>query len=159
GAQQHRGRRAVGSARDVGAGVDAVAEIGVEASGRPEHHAVAAAAPPVGVRRRVRPRPVGNPSVGLHLDDDRAHAPPGEGGAEQPVRGRDRVDYQLACTHPPNLPRPQTWQTPGCRVAKEPRKMHAIDPAATAWLLASTALVLLMTPGLAIFYGGMVRTT
>ena len=37
--------------------------------------------------------------------------------------------------------------------------MDAIDPAATAWLLASTALVLLMTPGLAIFYGGMVRTT
>ena len=36
---------------------------------------------------------------------------------------------------------------------------EAIDPAATAWLLASTALVLLMTPGLAIFYGGMVRTT
>jgi ammonium transporter, Amt family len=37
--------------------------------------------------------------------------------------------------------------------------MHTIDLAATAWLLASTALVLLMTPGLAIFYGGMVRTT
>ncbi|GAS89387.1 ammonium transporter [Mycolicibacterium brisbanense] len=37
--------------------------------------------------------------------------------------------------------------------------MSQIDPAATAWLLASTALVLLMTPGLAIFYGGMVRTT
>jgi Amt family ammonium transporter len=37
--------------------------------------------------------------------------------------------------------------------------LPAIDPAATAWLLASTALVLLMTPGLAIFYGGMVRTT
>jgi len=34
----------------------------------------------------------------------------------------------------------------------------AIDPAATAWLLTSTALVLLMTPGLAIFYGGMVRS-
>ena len=34
-----------------------------------------------------------------------------------------------------------------------------IDPAATAWLLTSTALVLLMTPGLAIFYGGMVRST
>ncbi|MET8773482.1 ammonium transporter [Nocardia sp. NPDC050713] len=34
-----------------------------------------------------------------------------------------------------------------------------IDPAATAWLLGSTALVLLMTPGLAIFYGGMVRST
>ncbi|AFM19899.1 ammonium transporter [Mycolicibacterium chubuense NBB4] len=37
--------------------------------------------------------------------------------------------------------------------------MNHIDPAATAWLLVSTALVLLMTPGLAIFYGGMVRTT
>lgn len=33
-----------------------------------------------------------------------------------------------------------------------------IDPGATAWLLASTALVLLMTPGLALFYGGMVRS-
>lgn len=37
--------------------------------------------------------------------------------------------------------------------------MPEIDPAATSWLLASTALVLLMTPGLAIFYGGMVRAT
>ena len=27
----------------------------------------------------------------------------------------------------------------------------------TAWILASAALVLLMTPGLAFFYGGMVR--
>ncbi|MXV14432.1 ammonium transporter [Hufsiella ginkgonis] len=33
----------------------------------------------------------------------------------------------------------------------------AIDKADTAWLLISTALVLLMTPGLAFFYGGMVR--
>ena len=34
----------------------------------------------------------------------------------------------------------------------------ALDPAATAWVLTSTALVLLMTlPGLALFYGGMVR--
>ncbi|MCW2504552.1 MAG: ammonium transporter [Actinomycetia bacterium] len=32
-----------------------------------------------------------------------------------------------------------------------------IDSGATAWVLASTALVLLMTPGLAFFYGGMVR--
>ena len=28
----------------------------------------------------------------------------------------------------------------------------------TAWMLAATALVLLMTPGLAFFYGGMVRS-
>jgi ammonium transporter, Amt family len=32
-----------------------------------------------------------------------------------------------------------------------------IDTGDTAWLLVSTALVLLMTPGLAYFYGGMVR--
>jgi Amt family ammonium transporter len=32
-----------------------------------------------------------------------------------------------------------------------------IDTGDTAWLLISTALVLLMTPGLALFYGGMVR--
>jgi Amt family ammonium transporter len=34
--------------------------------------------------------------------------------------------------------------------------MH-LDTGDTAWILASTALVLLMTPGLALFYGGMVR--
>lgn len=32
-----------------------------------------------------------------------------------------------------------------------------IDTGDTAWMLASAALVLLMTPGLALFYGGMVR--
>ncbi|HJT93171.1 MAG TPA: ammonia channel protein, partial [Mycobacterium sp.] len=31
------------------------------------------------------------------------------------------------------------------------------DTGDTAWMLASAALVLLMTPGLAFFYGGMVR--
>jgi Amt family ammonium transporter len=33
----------------------------------------------------------------------------------------------------------------------------AIDTGDTAWILVSTALVMLMTPGLALFYGGMVR--
>lgn len=33
----------------------------------------------------------------------------------------------------------------------------ALDPGATAWMLAASALVLLMTPGLAFFYGGLVR--
>ncbi|HEV2089077.1 MAG TPA: ammonium transporter [Cryptosporangiaceae bacterium] len=33
----------------------------------------------------------------------------------------------------------------------------SIDSGATAWVLASSALVLLMTPGLAFFYGGLVR--
>ena len=33
-----------------------------------------------------------------------------------------------------------------------------IDSGTTAWMLTSTALVLLMIPGLAMFYGGLVRT-
>jgi Amt family ammonium transporter len=34
----------------------------------------------------------------------------------------------------------------------------AIDTGSTSWMLISTALVLLMIPGLAMFYGGLVRT-
>jgi ammonium transporter, Amt family len=36
-------------------------------------------------------------------------------------------------------------------------KPPEINPGNTAWVLVSTALVMLMTPGLALFYGGMVR--
>lgn len=43
---------------------------------------------------------------------------------------------------------------PGNSTAAKP---GVIDKADTAWLLISTALVLLMTPGLAFFYGGMVQ--
>ena len=35
--------------------------------------------------------------------------------------------------------------------------MNGINTGDTAWLLMSTAMVMLMTPGLALFYGGMVR--
>ena len=35
--------------------------------------------------------------------------------------------------------------------------VSALDSGSTAWMLASSALVLLMVPGLALFYGGMVR--
>ncbi len=34
---------------------------------------------------------------------------------------------------------------------------HGIDTGSTAWMLVSSALVLFMVPGLALFYGGMVR--
>ena len=34
----------------------------------------------------------------------------------------------------------------------------AVDSGDTAWVLISAALVMLMTPGLAFFYGGMVRS-
>src|SRR5688572_27656839 len=36
--------------------------------------------------------------------------------------------------------------------------MNTIDSADTAWVLVSTALVMIMTPGLVLFYGGMVRS-
>jgi Amt family ammonium transporter len=39
-----------------------------------------------------------------------------------------------------------------------PALVTKIDAGDTAWLLASSALVLLMAPGLALFYGGMVRS-
>ena len=43
----------------------------------------------------------------------------------------------------------------GLALAAEP---SAVDTGTTAWMLVSTALVLLMVPGLAMFYGGLVRT-
>jgi Amt family ammonium transporter len=42
--------------------------------------------------------------------------------------------------------------------ALTPAAPPAIDGANTAWMLVSTALVLLMTPALAFFYGGLVRS-
>ena len=42
--------------------------------------------------------------------------------------------------------------------ATAPAPPPKIDAGDTAWLLVSSALVLLMTPGLAFFYGGMVRS-
>ena len=38
------------------------------------------------------------------------------------------------------------------------QETQEIDTGATSWMLTSTALVLLMIPGLAMFYGGLVRT-
>src|ERR1700750_1937921 len=40
---------------------------------------------------------------------------------------------------------------------RRPAVPARLDTADTAWLLVSAALVLLMVPGLALFYGGMVR--
>ena len=37
-------------------------------------------------------------------------------------------------------------------------QVAAVDSGVTSWMLTSTALVLLMVPGLAMFYGGLVRT-
>ena len=42
-------------------------------------------------------------------------------------------------------------------IPKSTINFDAISPADTAWMLTATALVLIMTPGLAFFYGGMVK--
>ncbi len=47
------------------------------------------------------------------------------------------------------------WLVPGICLAEGP---PAFDTGDTAWMLVSSALVLLMIPGLALFYGGMVRS-
>ncbi|MBY0516973.1 MAG: ammonium transporter [Bacteriovoracaceae bacterium] len=39
----------------------------------------------------------------------------------------------------------------------QPKMGEPLNPGDTAWMLTATALVLLMTPGLSFFYGGMVR--
>ena len=44
---------------------------------------------------------------------------------------------------------------PSLGLAVEP---GVVDTGTTAWMMTSTALVLLMVPGLAMFYGGLVRT-
>jgi Amt family ammonium transporter len=45
------------------------------------------------------------------------------------------------------------WDVAAAAAQRTPR----INPGDTAWVLASAALVMFMTPGLALFYGGMVR--
>jgi ammonium transporter, Amt family len=46
---------------------------------------------------------------------------------------------------------------PVVRPAETPSETAKLDSGDTAWMLISTGLVLLMVPGLALFYGGMVR--
>jgi ammonium transporter, Amt family len=46
----------------------------------------------------------------------------------------------------------------GSVLAQEAATKNPIDTGDTTWMLISTALVLLMTPGLAFFYGGLVRS-
>lgn len=46
---------------------------------------------------------------------------------------------------------------PACALAAE-AEANAINPGDSAWMLISSALVLFMTPGLAFFYGGLVRS-
>src|SRR5438132_10694340 len=57
--------------------------------------------------------------------------------------------------HPANLPAPGNKAEPP--KSEPPKEEAKLDSGDTAWMLVSTGLVLLMVPGLALFYGGMVR--
>src|SRR5688572_27990989 len=48
------------------------------------------------------------------------------------------------------------WARQTCR-KRDPKMTPEIVGADTAWVLVSSALVMLMVPGLALFYGGMVQ--
>jgi len=51
-----------------------------------------------------------------------------------------------------------SWTTAAvCTAAWGEAAQRPVDAGSTAWMLTSSALVLLMVPGLALFYGGMVR--
>ncbi len=60
------------------------------------------------------------------------------------------VELKAEMSAPPQT----TSEVPSVQSAPAPAKTDTGD---TAWMLISTALVMLMTPGLALFYGGMVR--
>ncbi len=51
-----------------------------------------------------------------------------------------------------------SWFAPNVILAADAPAAHKVDTGDTAWILVSAALVMLMTPGLAMFYGGMVRS-
>src|SRR5204863_5995027 len=59
-------------------------------------------------------------------------------------RARNLLPLQTSGTAAPGCPRKEAF-------------VPKIDTGDTAWMLASAALVMFMTPGLALFYGGLVR--
>lgn len=57
---------------------------------------------------------------------------------------------------PASVPATQGTQPTAAAAAQPAAPAPKVDPGDTAWVLISSALVMLMTPGLAFFYGGMV---
>ncbi len=68
------------------------------------------------------------------------------------------VTLGVAFAQTPAAPPPAAADKPAAAAPAAPAPASKIDKGDTAWMLTSSALVLLMTaPGLALFYGGMVR--
>src|SRR5690606_29438878 len=94
--------------------------------------------------------------------------------APRPARRNGSLTSEECSSHPRNTatPRGKPGRTtvvpdrpPGRRREMDPMVVaevlgdgSALDAGNTAWMLVSASLVLLMTPGLAFFYGGMVRS-
>ena len=76
-------------------------------------------------------------------------------------RGRRRQDLRRAARargpHPHRRDRPRR-RHPGGQVTGLPLAASAVDTGDTAWMLIATALVLMMTPALGLFYAGLVRS-
>jgi Amt family ammonium transporter len=75
----------------------------------------------------------------------------------------DEASVPLPAEVPPVIiaatPAPETTPAPEPLSKPSRVKQNTLNSADTAWMMTSTALVLLMTlPGIALFYGGMVRT-
>lgn len=71
----------------------------------------------------------------------------------QPGRGRARSTATNRSPHLGDVG--EELEERDAELGQDARKVSAAD---TAWVLASAALVLFMTPGVALFYGGMVRS-
>src|SRR4029453_15599960 len=73
----------------------------------------------------------------------------------QPARTR-RAESVTAAERPGNLPATPLLYLQG-RLRRSSEGSTALDSGDTAFVLISAALVMFMIPGLALFYGGMVR--
>ncbi|RLS72809.1 MAG: ammonium transporter, partial [Planctomycetota bacterium] len=72
--------------------------------------------------------------------------------------GAAAVTAEVAPSAEVTAPAPSTEEaTPAAEAAPVPHLAGTIDTGSTTWLLVSAALVCFMMPGLALFYGGMVR--
>ena len=93
----------------------------------------------------------------------RAVLPPSAGAAAAVGRPCDGADHSSGCgagrgTAEHSRAARRAGAAPAATPAAAPAPEAKIDTGDTAWMLSSTALVLLMTiPGLALFYAGMVR--
>ena len=80
------------------------------------------------------------------------------GGRRRRLDARNTPRLGASLTSAPTGARNRRWEPAAATIALAAADPAALNTGDTAWLLAASALVLLMAPGLALFYGGMVRS-